>query len=92
MVGRRSRQRLVHLSLQVLGRAAYIAGTCSADTLEVRLALAVLWTILHDRLPLTAFWDRLLRADAKPWESAHAELYRVKHALRREGWDAPPVP
>jgi hypothetical protein len=47
-------QRIVTLALAVLDRAAYASRTHKVDSLEVRLALAVLWCVLRDREGLKA--------------------------------------
>jgi hypothetical protein len=88
-VKRKSIQRVITLAVEVLHVAASRSRTEKVDTLEVRLALAVLWCILTDRKALDAYWHKANNVSGIPWESCREAYYQIKATLREEGWDAP---
>jgi hypothetical protein len=86
---RASLQRIVTLALAVLDHAAYASRTHKVDTMEVRLALAVLWCVLSDRTGLEAYWTRAGNVSGHPWDTCRLPYYQIAKSCRDEGWDAP---
>jgi hypothetical protein len=88
-VKRTSIQRIVTLALAVLDHAAYGANKQKRDTVEVRLALAVLWCILREHRWLDAYWQRANNISGVPWEGCRESYYGICKTCRDEGWEAP---
>jgi 4-amino-4-deoxy-L-arabinose transferase-like glycosyltransferase len=82
-------QRIVTLALAVLDRAAYASRTHKVDSLEVRLALAVLWCVLRDREGLKAYWTSAGNVSGHPWDTCRLPYYQIVKACRDGSWDAP---